>query len=129
MTVFAKVIAVSESYSSIACCCLSVSEIRIPLFIIVIFCVVLRGGGGRLVRAAAGIDAGATGDAGGILPHLLALTQPFFFGMSTWRMEAHVTRHPGQALPLTAGQVVVVGVSSALWGILGGGKTGAQQYQ
>ena len=48
--------------------------------------------------------------------------QPLFFGMSTWRMEAHVARHPGQALPLTAAQVAVVAATSALWSIVSGGE-------
>lgn len=69
----------------------------------------------------AGVDAGI-GDDAGILPHVLALLQPLFFGMSTWRMEAHVARHPGQALPLTASQVLVVALSSSLWGMVGGGE-------
>ncbi|CAM9191572.1 unnamed protein product [Hapterophycus canaliculatus] len=49
--------------------------------------------------------------------------QPFFFGLSTWRMEDAVTRHPGQALPLTASQVVVVAVTSALLSVFSGGFT------
>ncbi|CAN0456724.1 unnamed protein product, partial [Laminaria digitata] len=75
--------------------------------------------GGAAVLQAGGIESGA-GDNAGLLPHVLALMQPLFFGMSTWRMEAHVARHPGQALPLTAAQVAVVAATSALWGIVSG---------
>lgn len=58
----------------------------------------------------------------GLLPHALALMPPLFFGISTWRMEAHVQTHPGKAMPLTASQLVVVAGTSALWGIVSGGE-------
>lgn len=57
-----------------------------------------------------------------LLPRVLALLQPFFFGFSTWRMETVVQQHPGQALPLTASQVAVVAITSALWSIAQGGE-------
>lgn len=57
-----------------------------------------------------------------LLPRVLALLQPFFFGFSTWRMETVVQRHPGQALPLTASQVAVVAITSALLSIAQGGE-------
>lgn len=68
------------------------------------------------------------GQAIGVFPHALALMAPFFFGLSTWRMEAHVQTHPGKALPLTASQLVVVAVMSALWGILSGGEESEQAH-
>lgn len=60
------------------------------------------------------------------MPQALALIQPFFFGLSTWRMEAHVQTYPGKALPLTASQVVVVAATSTLWSIVSGGERQAQ---
>lgn len=78
-------------------------------------------GGAALLQTAGGDVAGAGGGTDvTIWENLLVLSQPFFFGMTTWRMEAHVSRHPGQATALTASQVLVVGVCSIAWAVLGG---------
>lgn len=61
-----------------------------------------------------------TGDV--VLSYLLAIAQTIFFAISTWRMEAAVTRHPGQSVALTAAQVVVVGICSAAWAVLESGE-------
>ena len=68
------------------------------------------------------IELRAVDQAVGLLPHALALMAPFFFGLCTWRMEAHVQTHPGKALPLTASQLVVVAILSALFGVVSGGE-------
>lgn len=68
------------------------------------------------------IELGAVDPEMGFLPYALALMAPFFFGLCTWRMEAHVQTHPGKALPLTASQLVVVAATSALWGVVSGGE-------
>lgn len=58
----------------------------------------------------------------GLLPHALAFMPPFFFGLCTWRLEAHVQSHPGKALPLTASQMVVIAIASSLLSIISGGE-------
>ncbi|CAB1120230.1 unnamed protein product [Ectocarpus sp. CCAP 1310/34] len=81
---------------------------------------VLACGGAALLQSG-GAQPDAVDGAADLLPRVLSLLQPFFFGFSTWRMEAVVQRHPGQALPLTASQVAVVAITSALWSIGQGG--------
>ncbi|CAM9148592.1 unnamed protein product [Ectocarpus sp. 6 AP-2014] len=81
---------------------------------------VLACGGAALLQSG-GAQPDSVDGAADLLPRVLALLQPFFFGFSTWRMETVVQRHPGQALPLTASQVAVVAITSALWSIAQGG--------
>lgn len=73
------------------------------------------------------IELRAVDQAVGLVPHALALLAPFFFGLCTWRMEAHVQTHPGKALPLTASQLVVVAVTSALFGVISGGEESGEK--
>ncbi|CAN0239027.1 unnamed protein product [Pylaiella littoralis] len=81
---------------------------------------VLACGGAALLQSAGGVEPGAGDQATSLSTYALALMPPLFFGVSTWRMEAQVKKHPGQALPQTAGQLAVVAVSSAAWSIRDG---------
>eukprot|EP00752_Nemacystus_decipiens_P012096 g10723.t1 len=87
-------------------------------------CAALLACGGAALLQSGDIEVRAVDQATGLLPHALALMAPFFFGLCTWRMEAHVQTHHGKALPLTASQLVVVAVMSALLGIVSGGFSG-----
>eukprot|EP00903_Cladosiphon_okamuranus_P008367 g8045.t1 len=84
-------------------------------------CAALLACGGAAMLQSGEIEIAAVDQAIGLFPHALALMAPFCFGLCTWRMEAQVETHPGKALPLTASQLVVVAVASALWGIISGG--------
>ncbi|CAM9285066.1 unnamed protein product [Choristocarpus tenellus] len=82
-----------------------------------VWAAVLACAGAALLQTGVGSETG--GDAG-VLARLLALSTPFFFGLSTWRMEAFSTQHPEETLALTASQVAAIGGVSSVWALAGG---------